>query len=708
MFKIEYSVSFGKEHYESKYPPAGMEDNNIFTIRGKNDSGKTTTLKIVAHAFGALDDTNYSISESIKNEIAILADKDTELSYKILIISPDKSFKIEVSFDGREQRYRINDKQAGKTEVKDQVIVLFDIPEPLQKKLEGAIENVKNELKDYLTSIAKYKDKLDGLYQSVRKREEAESSEQMIKQNVENLRESLKSYEERWKQLDELEKKKRKEFVYYRYNKLSKDFELVDDDIKHIEKVIKDIEKVVNKIPKPPSSKGQSENVLRKLEKIGGEAKALIKDSKELFLSSDIINNKNEYIEIYKKSGNLAYPDNINKKLIEEIRSYFEKINKKASEIYENRLFMMTDKDNKELELIKSLIEILNKYASIDPEIPGTGKRVSDIFLFLTKRKEELEKRLGNKLAPKNIEEKCNQIITAIDKLSEELDKYQTNNTSSVENENKVDRKSLIEEKEELEKKKEELDQKRDAITKELDLLEDEYNSIPNEEKNKIEVSSEIEQQYQNAKNETASIKNKIKDVETELINQKKLLENLSNSKPPSTEYTSSEINSILSKIQRIQNKLKDAEKTLESLDPNTMKLKKEAKNKDPILSKIGEYLADVIQVIYHNHQVYVLKGIDFENEQYIISNGDPIKFAYLGTGHRSLNSLLAKIKQESGEKKKIILIDEIGNMDRDNQQILINELMQEIKDGKTILSLLTERKDETAGVEFEPIREGY
>ena len=695
MFNIQYSIKLGDESYNSHYPQNGKENHNLFIIRGANDKGKTTTLKIVAHAFGVLETEDSSISEDIRQDIETLNDKGTKLSYDISITSPDKSLKIDISYDGNEKRYSINNRPAGKTELMDKVQTLFDIPEPLQKKVEGAMNNVRNVLREYLNLATGSKDRLVDLNEQVLRYEQGENRKTDITKTIRQLEETLMNLQVHEENYKKIEKEMRKEYALSRFRKLEQQFDLKEDQLKQIE----------NRIRESAPLAGSKRNTGKKLEQAGGDAKILIIDSKEMFLGSDLIQDLQEYEKILKKVSFLSYSDKINKKLISELDEYFKKIEIRATKMSESNSYKVNDSEKQELELITKLLEILKKFSGIDPEIPGLGKKMSDLIIPLSQRENELKKILNKSLAPENVKLKCNEIRSSLLKVSVELGKYLNEVSSKEGAEDDIDPKLLKSQKSELE---EDLNK----IVRELDSLEEELKDIPKVEKESLVVNPKIEELYERAKKDTTGAQEEIKRVNENLENQNKLLQKYTGLISPPTKMTSQEIKDLIFKTENLIAKLGEYLDAFERIDIKNMKIKesiggnKEEAKDSYLLSRIGEYLADVVQIIYHNHQPYDLKKIDFENKQYIVKNGNPIKFSYLGTGHKTLNSLLAKIKQPSGGRKKIILIDEIGNMDKENQRVLINELVQEIREGRAILSLLTERSDEENEISFEPVIE--
>ena len=71
-----------------------------------------------------------------------------------------------------------------------------------------------------------------------------------------------------------------------------------------------------------------------------------------------------------------------------------------------------------------------------------------------------------------------------------------------------------------------------------------------------------------------------------------------------------------------------------------------------------------------------------------------PIDFIEIGTGHTALNSLLARVRQDCGNKKKVLLFDEIGDMDKESIQKLLNEIKNGVKRGEILFALLSQRDD--------------
>ena len=105
----------------------------------------------------------------------------------------------------------------------------------------------------------------------------------------------------------------------------------------------------------------------------------------------------------------------------------------------------------------------------------------------------------------------------------------------------------------------------------------------------------------------------------------------------------------------------------------------------------LGEYFANIVKGVYFENKSWDVKSINLVKKCYIIEKRNPILFLDIGTGHTALNALMSKLKQNYGEKKKILLFDEIGDMDENNINRLIKEIREQINQGHVLFALLSQ-----------------
>ena len=130
--------------------------------------------------------------------------------------------------------------------------------------------------------------------------------------------------------------------------------------------------------------------------------------------------------------------------------------------------------------------------------------------------------------------------------------------------------------------------------------------------------------------------------------------------KKPRTHLTSQDIISLNGKIVNLKNKFSNY--TSKIKDINLSKLEQGEVLEKPdsdLFSKIGTYLANVVEVIYHEHKMLKVKKIDFHNRLYVLEDGSTIKTSTVGSGHSSLNAITSRMKNNFSGRKKILLIDE-------------------------------------------------
>jgi hypothetical protein len=691
-FKIKYDWQFRDEHYISTYPAANDEENNIFKICGKNERGKTTTLKIIAFAFSDIEDDSENINQGILEEISDFGNGETSLTFDFIIQTPDHALTLECNYYDKERHFKINGKDVGVPEVKERFVVLFDVPEPLQEKLKNSIKNVRTRFKRYIDLVSSYNDDLESLHTQLTDYNNAEEKKKRILSTISNLESDLSNYYNLLYTYNTQEHIIRKQFVNYQYNKLLHDFIEAEEKYKEINSLIR---KNQNR-EKKTSSNG------RNLLKESNELRDMIYFSKELFIAKMDKDQRDKFNKILKDITSLSDLDRLNEQFLSEIYVFYSKQKKDAEKSMTSDASDRNYKNKQELELIRKLLDVIKDYVNIDPEIPGSGKKVTELLIPLQQRERELHDLVGDDETMDKIISKCAEIIEQIGRVEMKLKEFEKHRGDHEEEESKIDLESL-------KKEIDEWDKKMVYVSAELSKLELEYNLITKDERRNFRIDPNIVQEYNTLISDKKILLEKISNTENNIKVQKEYLNKYEDLKKPNTEMSLEDIRSESDKVNKLLKKLNNYNKKLQNIDLKKMQLIDSSDvDGSELYSKIGEYLASVVEVIYHNKRRYEIKNIDFSRGEYILADGsDPIKFNWLGTGSKALNALLAKIRQNFNGRKKIILIDEIGDMDKDNQQILLDELKEQAKNGDTLLAILTERDDSNDSVRMIPISLG-
>jgi hypothetical protein len=688
MFKIDYSIWLNGKQYSSAYPREGTANSNVFSLKGKNDNGKTTLLKIVAEAFGASERDNNTISNHLKRDISDIADKENKLNYDLTLSYPDGSTTVNVSFDSKEHRYKINGSPVGKTEFLRQYAVLFEVREKMSDKLDRHMKDVENRFDKYLNYIKIYEGRLRELFEKVSNYERSEESLKRAKTSIKNIEDKLSNYGELKKLYHESYVKARKEYINYIFEKKTLEFQGLEGQINGLKKRIQQAKKA--EIPDSTGTKAllDKSNSLRDN----------VWDSKLLFQHLSNQELKKDFNDLSNNLKCLSNPQSLTFEYLSSISTFFQRVQDYIKEEGKGDTSSDRYKEGQELSFLKSLLEIVKKYSNTDLELPGSGKKLIELLSPLESRYKELRLLLGQFEILDALDKKCRALISEIGEVAVELKKYmdrdkQNDETSDGENIDELNKLFKIN------------DKKRDEVSKELTMIDDEYNNILPDEKQGFRLDPGVVEDYNKSKKNYEDTVGEIKEAELQLEIQKQYEQKFKDIKRPNTRLTSQDIISLSEDVEKLKSKF--SKYTSKLRDINLSKLEQgEQLDKDDsdFFSKIGSYLANVVEVMYHEHKMLKIKQIDFQKRLYVLEDGTTIKMSTVGSGHSSLNAITSRMKNNFPDKKKILLIDEITDMDPGVKSFLINEVKNQILSGESVLALLTEWDYSSVENELVPI----
>lgn len=679
-FKIKYKLEFNNEIYERNFSEENSE-HNVYELTGRNELGKTTTLEVVAYAFGATKFKTPTINDDLLNKIQKFDANNVKLFYDIFIDTGYKKVELKLDEDGDKQSL-VDGETVSSEDINNQFIVFFDVPEELYNKLKNAIKNVGKALSEYTGKLNNYKKGLFTLYTELNDFKQKNEAKNKLKKDLDDIDKAKKDQNDLLKTYESEKDKKFIEYIIYKYNNLSNQFNKDYDEIKNITKKIKEYDS--NKI------KVQSL-------KSGEELRNKIYDKKQYFLdylNSEHVEKQEEFQNLIDQLKCLSNPALLSEEIISSYYTFFEDLKNKLDDDidqYSKQSDIKTKRQ--ELELIEKLIEVITEYSDVNIQIPGTNVKLSDILQPLYTREEEINEFLqknGHIETKKMLSDACKTFIALLGKVSSEFKEYKNGQKNPELDNNEF----TTEDRQDLERKKLALEKERDKITLELTKYEEDFESIPEEKKRIVIPQDSIEDEYRKLKDIIDKINNKINKLDDEYKLKLELLKNYETIEEPKTSMNLDEINKKMKTTDQILKKLGNYITFINGftkLDANSIKIN----NEDKIIAdNIGRYLASILGYAYHNHKPYKIINIDFANKDYILEDDAHLSFNFIGRGTSALNSLRAKIEQPFNGKQKIILIDEIGDMDSDNKKILLDTLKQHSSDKDSILALLTERID--------------
>lgn len=675
MFNIEYSIQLNGKQYSSKYPTNSINNGNVFTLKGRNDKGKTTLLKIVADAFGASERDSITISDHLKRDIYDITIEENNLNYNLTLGYPDGSTIVNIKYDGKHHMYWINDKEVGKSEFLKQYAVLFEVREKMSDKLQRHMDDVEHRFDQYLNYIKIYEGKLSELFEKVSNYEKSEEKLKDAEIAIKNLEEELSNHEKVKDFYHNEYVNKKREYINYIYEKKTSEFDALENQFEDITKRINHAEKS----DRPDSNRSKS--LLNKSNSLRDK----IVDSKLIFQRLSEPELRNGFTEIYKNLKSLSNLESVTFEYLSSLSDYFQKVREYAKEESRSDISSEHYRETQELSFLKSFLDIIKRYSYVDLELPGSGKKLVDLLEPLEKRCEELKLQLGKYDLLENLDSTSEDIISQIGYVSIELKKYKDEDKHE-------DMTSEGENLEELNNSSKNIKQRLDKIANELSNIEDDYKSLSPEEKKNFRLDPQVEKDYEKTRKNYVDSEKEISDIGTKLKAQRMYKKNFENIKKPNTDLTLQDIISENKKIDELKNKFKYYTDKMEDITlPNLEGDGQLDERTLDFFDKIGTYLANVVEVIYHEHRMLKVKKIDFRNRQYVLEDGSTIKTSTVGSGHSSLNAITARIKNSFSDKKKILLIDEITDMDPGVKGFLIEEVKKQILSGESVLALLTE-----------------
>lgn len=688
MFKIDYSIWLNGKHYTSSYPNDGTPDGNVFSLKGRNDNGKTTLLKIVAEAFGASERENLTISNYLKRDISDIAVEENKLNYSLTLTYPDESTTVSIVYNGKEHRYKINERPVGKTEFMRQYAVLFEVREKMSDKLDRHMQDVENRFEQYLNYISIYESKLGTLFEKVSNYEKSEESLNKARNSIRNIEGNIKNYEKLKELYYQSYLGAKKEYINYIYEKKTLEFQKMEAHSNDIKKKIQQAKK---------SGRFSS----KRGEKLLEESESLRDRITESKMTFQLLTNpelKNEFTELSKNLKRLSDLTSITYEYLSSLSNFFQRVQGFVKEESKANTSSGHYKDEQELSFLKSLLEIIKEYSNIDLELPGSGKKLIELLKPLEDRYRELRSLLGRSDDLNALDKRSGELISQIGRVSIKLKEYTDNDKQEAE----------VVEGEDLEELNRDLkitDKKLFELSKELSQIEDEYNGIPPDERRNFRLDPGVVDDYNKSKKDYEGIEYDIKEATTQLGVQRQYENKFKDIKKPRTHLTSQDIISLDGKIVNLKNKFSNY--TSKIKDINLSKLEQGEVLEKPdsdLFSKIGTYLANVVEVIYHEHKMLKVKKIDFHNRLYVLEDGSTVKTSTVGSGHSSLNAITSRMKNNFSGRKKILLIDEITDMDPGVKSFLIDEVKKQISSGESVLALLTEWNYESVENKLIPI----
>ena len=691
------------------------EDLKILVIKASNSSGKSFLLNSIAHAFNALELSKDDLSPTLRRSINYLIDKEHQIIDIKIDINDTDGFSIESTFDHLGKKEITINKKDGSCAVinqkafNDKYKLLYDIPEKPLDRIYKLLKTIKEFNSDILNQLNPLDLKMLDILRTI-KDERNEIVIDNIKKRITNNKDLtstyktyLKSFSEKLKDLENHHNLTSLKRCLTRFNSNRNEYNKVSSEFKRLKpiskknivilnnKIIKDLKDEIRDLHisnllvycKKEMNESEysnkftesfSENDITLFSYLFENAESIIDDL--LVYDVPSINKFLESLKIFKLvSLNKVFKglkSNLNEtdfKLIRSLKSDFIKYQEyqESSDII-NSLF------DKNLNIILEELNVLeSKYAEID-KINNIQKELNDtldkIIATITKAL-KLSKTLHREI------NKNNKGPRQKDLYNKTLEK-KNNLHDTIEKDSK-----------EIQRLKNHLEKNRISLIV-LDSLESIDSLIEN---------LFIKNSYCRGKEKEQIVKYKVEvNKYNGLIiqSEKTILDDESKFRVENSKK-SSIYSEHQNKIQLLSNKLSFFTKYLNQkngLINDDGELKSDNTEEDISYMKIiGEFVASLMgnKIIYQDNTVEI-DYIDYSNKTpyFVTPDNKRIAFSDFSGGQGSSNYLKAKLNINE-ERKFIVLIDEIANMDDQSLKIVIDRLKELDDNNKLLLAILVE-----------------
>lgn len=627
-------------------------------------------------------------------------DIDTTIKNKILRLVSEKMDKCEFDFqikssEGTNLEARLVDKEVstflnkqkvGKDKIRENFKILFDVPSDPIKKLNSALKSIKTNLDEYETYVQNYNYGIKNTIETISEYENRKTKLSEQRKILKQKSDTLKELRSRLKKVQEEFSDTKKIFIVRSYFKYAEE---ISEFGKEKERLDKDIKKM-----KSAGIFGGNNEYIRKINAFMSSldtVKISINTSNNL-LSYLKSKEKKDFEKIRKQIKSIGHFTELKDDDIKQWYNYFDGLRKKIEKEPEMN---SENPDEQRLQVIEKLISTLKDFINVTGILPGTqGKTVIQFINDLEDGKKELQKGLYNKLALRSTLEDCNNILRNFSKLAEariEIPK--------ISKESKDDPGIILQ-------RRKELDSKINDLGKKLAKIESEFQSIEETERQKIlRLNLFVDEKIYNEKqNELESIKKNIDDHEIEVNSKKSFIEQIEKIEKPTSMESETKLKELYSLTSNLLRKISRWKEYLESINLEKVNVELIDESKK-FYDSVAVYLAKILKFIYFENKPWEVQKVDFLNQFYVVKGRQPIDFVDFGTGHNELNAFMARLKQNYGKRKKIVLFDEYGVMDIDNFNRLISEIKNQIKTGEVFFALLTRSDDNLKDVVMEPVR---
>jgi energy-coupling factor transporter ATP-binding protein EcfA2 len=636
------------------FPPKNVDsriDYNLIEIEGKNGSGKTTLLNCLALALGYLDqEKELATKPALKKKLQDLDENKTlECYFRISCEKPENiDLRIE-RIKGQKPKYWLNSKPVDTETLARKFDIVFLTEDDPLKVVSSSLGKIHRHFNVLEKGLVDLQDRLFKNLQEISEYCTFEKKEQQLTKEIEGLGQKIEENKEKCKRSNEtFAKVKLRDSVIEKLQLLKNEKEITEE----YENLRKKLQQL----------KGKTDAVLiRKLEKERFNLRA----SKENLNDID-----SRIVRICTSLSNYGIKIE-GQKLLDFDYSELNTLNKKLGRQQREAAI--------KIQIVEEMITLLKRYND-DDVVPLVNMQVHEALREL------------NAIRIKNASERISTLLRTLNAVILE----RKENLAAVE---RIQGRIL-----ELSKKSEEIGQLGD-IQKAFSEAEKKHLDLQVALETPREELFDQWRKLKNLKEESVTLQSQIEDLDASISADEKiksrLKENLqllreNATKPPKHKEAENRIKILYETISQIRENvfqwgqiLQDPAAAREQFTDIGERPGFGIRDFQKFVTAIGEYLGNQFEPVAYDYRFHNIKFFDIEKSTFMTSEDRQIPIDKLSQGQSKITTLTGSFKKMDPSKKKIVLIDEIADLDPENLQNVKNTLNQKLAEGSLLLAVL-------------------
>ncbi|MEM2143935.1 MAG: AAA family ATPase [Candidatus Jordarchaeaceae archaeon] len=667
---FEFKMSYKEPGYHKpgdppfSFPPEGVDSKinaNLVEIEGRNGTGKTTLLNCLALALGYLDQEKELERKPILKQKLKDLDENLTLEYRFRICcnTPEPVDLIVERAKGQKQRCWLNSKPITIEIIDKKFEIIFlteDDPKKVVNSILGKLSKYFDDLEKGLVSL---QNAINRRLIEIKEFREFKKKEENMLKEIKSLEKNIESKTKRLKELKEkFEKVELKE-------QLKSKLELLSNQSKITENYTS-FKKRYDQLKDKTDS-----DIIRKLSKERFNLRLANEDLKEI---------NDRIMQICSSLG--IYGINIqSSKLLDDDYSELNELNRKIQP--------QKQKEAIQMRMVDDMIALFQRYPDNDI-VPLMDKQVREVLQELHRVKARIA---------------SDRVFSLINTLNSIVGERKAKHMEIDKIQNKIA---------ELSQKSRDL-MEFDKVEKEFLEIQDKYIKLQNALKeNRTELLSKwhelslIDDNLEDVKKQINDLdvsKRADESIISKLQENLKLLRENATAKPK-YEEKENELKDLYESISRLRESifqwiqiLRDPTQVREQFGSVKQRPGFGLQDYDRFIKAVGEYLGNQFEPIAYDYKFHEVKFFDIERDAFTTKEERRIPINKLSQGQSKITTLTGVFKKMDPDRKKIVLIDEIADLDPENLQFVKDNLLEEYKKGSLALAVLVRPPRESSKI---------